>query len=161
MTGRKSARSNPASSFSGATSCTAIGRTKQGKVFEIASDDLGKSWGPMTLTALPNPNSGTDAVTLKDGRHLLVYNHTSKGRSPLNVAVSADGKTMSSVTALVLENGARRVFLSRCHPNVGWPRACHLHLEKTAHQTCHHRSGKADPAPDRRWRMAPVTATCS
>jgi len=56
----------------------------------------------MTLTSLPNPNSGTDAVTLKDGRHLLVYNHSAKARSPLNVAVSADGTTWQA--ALVLES---------------------------------------------------------
>jgi predicted neuraminidase len=51
---------------------------------------------------LPNPSSGTDAVTLKDGRHLLIYNHTAKGRSPLNLAVSKDGKTWQA--ALELEN---------------------------------------------------------
>src|SRR5205823_13495597 len=56
---------------------------------------------PLTLTSLPNPNSGIDAVTLKDGRHLLVYNHTPSGRSPLNVAVSGDGKEWRA--ALVLE----------------------------------------------------------
>ncbi len=80
----------------------AVGRTRQGKVFDVWSDDNGKTWGKMTLTDLPNPNSGTDAVTLRDGRHLLVYNHTPKGRSPLNIAVSKDGKSWQS--ALVLEN---------------------------------------------------------
>jgi len=55
------------------------------------SEDDGKTWGKMSLTGLPNPNSGIDAVTLGDGRQLLVYNHTTKGRSPLNVAVSTDG----------------------------------------------------------------------
>lgn len=79
-----------------------IGRTKQGRVFQIWSKDEGQTWGEMTLTDLPNPNSGTDAVTLKDGRHLLVYNHTPKHRSPLNVAVSQDGRTWQA--ALVLEN---------------------------------------------------------
>jgi predicted neuraminidase len=80
----------------------AVGRTRQGKVFQIFSDDDGKSWGKMTATMLPNPNSGIDAVTLRDGRHLIVYNHTTRGRSPLNVAVSSDGTDWKA--ALVLEN---------------------------------------------------------
>ena len=80
----------------------ALGRTRQGKVFEIWSDDAGRHWGEMKLTALPNPNAGTDAVTLKDGRQLLVYNHSAKNRSPLNVAVSTDGKAWQA--ALVLED---------------------------------------------------------
>jgi predicted neuraminidase len=85
-----------------------IGRTRNDKLFEIWSADDGKSWGQMTLTDLPNPNSGTDAVTLRDGRQLLVYNHNlrtgsnNKGRSPLNVAVSKDGKTWQA--AMVLED---------------------------------------------------------
>ncbi len=80
----------------------AVGRTTQGRIFEIWSEDSGKTWGHMTLTQLPNPNSGLDAVTLQDGRHLLVYNHTRRGRSPLNVAVSTDGRAWQA--ALVLEN---------------------------------------------------------
>ena len=80
----------------------AIGRTKNKRLFEIASEDGGRTWGPMALTALPNPNSGTDAVTLSDGRHVLVYNHSAIGRQPLNVAVSADGKAWQA--ALVLES---------------------------------------------------------
>jgi predicted neuraminidase len=79
-----------------------VGRTKQQRIFEITSDDAGKTWGEMKLGTLPNPNSGTDAVTLKDGRHLLVYNHTPKGRSPLNLALSTDGATWQA--ALILEN---------------------------------------------------------
>lgn len=80
----------------------AVGRTRQGKVFQIFSHDYGKSWGEMTATTLPNPNSGIDAVTLRGGRHLIVYNHTRRGRSPLNVAVSQDGTVWKA--ALVLEN---------------------------------------------------------
>jgi predicted neuraminidase len=45
----------------------------------------------LTAAALPNPNAGFDAVRLDDGRFLLVYNHTSSGRSPLNIALSKDG----------------------------------------------------------------------
>jgi predicted neuraminidase len=82
----------------------AIGRTRNGRLFETGSQDDGKTWTPLTLTALPNPNSGTDAVTLRDGRHLLIYNHNDrpKGRTPLNIAVSKDGKTWEA--ALVLES---------------------------------------------------------
>jgi alpha-L-rhamnosidase len=86
----------------------ALGRTSQDRLFEIWSEDGGNTWGHMALMELPNPNSGTDAVTLKDGRQLLVYNHntslgsSNKGRSPLNVAVSSNGKDWSA--ALVLED---------------------------------------------------------
>jgi predicted neuraminidase len=86
----------------------AVGRTLQGRIFETWSQDNGRTWDKMTLTGLPNPNSGTDALTLRDGRQLLVYNHTAKGRSPLNVAVSADGKLWQA--ALTLEEEPGREF---------------------------------------------------
>ena len=73
---------------------------RQGKVFQIESADSGRTWGTISLTTLPNPNSGTDAVTLKDGRHLLIYNHTGKGRSPLNLAVLRDGQTWQAAGEL-------------------------------------------------------------
>lgn len=84
----------------------ALGRTRSGRIFEVWSEDAGKTWGPVTLTTLPNPNAGTDAVTLRDGRHLLVYNHAPRGRSPLNVAVSADGKSWKAALVLEEEPGA-------------------------------------------------------
>jgi predicted neuraminidase len=83
----------------------AVGRTRQGKIFEVWSEDHGKNWGPMSLTDLPNPNSGTDAVTLRNGRHVLAYNHSTSGRSPLNVAISKDGKTWNPVLNLETEPG--------------------------------------------------------
>jgi alpha-L-rhamnosidase len=77
-------------------------RSKQGKIYESWSDDEGKHWSPLAPSSLPNPGSGIDAVTLPDGRALLVYNHRSDGeRFPLNVAVSADGKKWQA--ALTLE----------------------------------------------------------
>ena len=76
-----------------------------GKIVQATSTDGGKNWSPLTATSLPNPNSGIDAVTLADGRHLLVYNHTTRGRSPINLAVSSDGKTWSMVKALETDPG--------------------------------------------------------
>ena len=43
------------------------------------SSDAGRTWTPAQRTELPNPNSGIDAVTLKDGRILLVYNRHGEG----------------------------------------------------------------------------------
>jgi predicted neuraminidase len=79
----------------------AVGRTRDQYVFQTWSNDNGRTWDPVMLTDLPNPSAGIDAVTLRDGRHLIVYNHTKKGRSPLNVALSRDGKVWEA--ALVLE----------------------------------------------------------
>lgn len=83
----------------------AVGRTRSGRVFETWSSDRGESWAPVTLMDLPNPSAGTDAVTLKDGRHLLVYNHTPKGRTPLNIALTRDGRTWQPVHVLESEPG--------------------------------------------------------
>lgn len=86
-------------------------RSKNRTINESWSSDRGKTWSPMTASSLPNNNSGTDAVTLADGRQLLVYNHVKpapelpngKGaRTPLNVAISKDGKQWEA--ALVLED---------------------------------------------------------
>lgn len=84
----------------------AVGRTKEGCIFQTWSEDAGKTWSPLALTDLPNPNSGTDALTLRDGRQLIVYNHNAqpKGRTPLNIAVSKDGKSWQA--AMVLESEA-------------------------------------------------------
>jgi alpha-L-rhamnosidase len=69
-------------------------RTKNSVISELWSYDNGYTWSLMVTTGLPNPNSGIDAVSLKDGRYLLVYNPTDKNwgnRVPLSVAISDDG----------------------------------------------------------------------
>lgn len=87
----------------------ALCRSKNRAILQTWSTDGGETWSKMTKTSLPQNNSGTDAVTLADGRQLLVYNHVLppdgkyKGvRTPLNVAVSEDGEHWSA--ALVLED---------------------------------------------------------
>ena len=89
----------------------ALCRSRQGVVAMSWSDDGGVSWSDLAATTLPNPNSGTDALTLADGRHLIVYNHSAhratqsgKGdRYPLNVAVSGDGLAWKQVLTLEAE----------------------------------------------------------
>lgn len=80
---------------------------KSGFIVETWSEDAGKTWSPLAKTTLPNPNSGTDAVTLSDGRQLLVYNPVPPTpgkwggpRTPLSVAISKDGKIWQSVAVL-------------------------------------------------------------
>ena len=81
-------------------------RTRQGVISQSWSEDQGQTWDEMIPTWLPNPNAGTDAVTLNDGRQLLVYNHTLRsgdfpaGRNMLNVAVSYNGTEWITVMTL-------------------------------------------------------------
>ena len=86
-----------------------LARTANRAIVEAWSNDNGETWSALTKTTLPNNNSGTDAVTMKDGRQVLVYNHVlppgdlAKGpRTPLNVSISKDGKEWSA--ALILED---------------------------------------------------------
>ena len=90
----------PSILFLGGDRLLALGRTQQKKVFAIESPDNGRTWGELGLLDLPNPSAGTDAVTLADGRHLLVYNHTTSGRHKLNVAISKDGYKWDAAVAL-------------------------------------------------------------
>jgi predicted neuraminidase len=76
-----------------------------GKVLFATSGDMGRTWSSVTPLDVPNPNSGIDAVTLADGRHLMVYNDTPKGRTPLNVALSKDGRAWANVLALETDAG--------------------------------------------------------
>jgi predicted neuraminidase len=113
----------------------AIGRTRQDRIFTIESTDGGHSWGPMGLLELPNPSAGTDAVTLADGRHLLVYNHTTSAdddndRSTLNVAVSEDGRSWRAVTVLEHDPGEEFSYPAVIQTSDG-----RVHVTYTWHRT--------------------------
>jgi predicted neuraminidase len=71
-----------------------------GEILRATSTDQGQTWSKLEPIDLVNPNSGIDGVSLRDGRQLLVYNHTRRGRSPLNVAISVDGKTWQAAAVL-------------------------------------------------------------
>jgi len=86
--------------FHGTNRMQMLCRSRQGNITECWSDDAGRSWSRMTATSLLNPNSGIDAVTLQDGRQLLVYNPVSRGRTPLVVGLSGAGKTWTTIATL-------------------------------------------------------------
>ena len=84
-----------------------LARTRQGVLGQSWSEDNGQTWSDVKGIDLPNPNSGTDAVTLKDGRQLLIYNHKvrtkeNRGRDLLNLALSDDGVKWTPV--MTIEN---------------------------------------------------------
>ena len=88
-------------------SLKALCRTKNGRIATTSSHDGGETWSEVTLTDLPNNNSGIDAVTLRDGRHVLVYNPVSVKagkemgpRTPLAIAVSNDGERWYKITEM-------------------------------------------------------------
>ena len=60
------------------------------------STDKGFTWSPVRDSELPNPGSGADIVTLRNGHWVLAYNDTEKGRYSLAVSLSTDeGRTWS------------------------------------------------------------------
>lgn len=82
-------------------------RTRNAQMATAWSSDNGDTWSKVTLLDVPNNNSGTDAVTMKDGRHVLIYNNfstlpgTPKGpRTPLCIGVSEDGISWKPVLTL-------------------------------------------------------------
>jgi predicted neuraminidase/cyclophilin family peptidyl-prolyl cis-trans isomerase len=96
----------PALLRTGADGIIALLRSDSGRIYESRSADRGATWTPPVPTVFPNPNSGIDAVTLRDGRHVLVYNPVTEGRGVLAVAVSDDGRNWTRVLTLEEEKGA-------------------------------------------------------
>ena len=76
-----------------------------GRICVADSNDDGVHWTQARPLDLPNPNSGIDALSLRDGRVILVYNHTTTGRTPLNLAVSKDGEHFRMFEVLEQEPG--------------------------------------------------------
>jgi alpha-L-rhamnosidase len=96
----------------GADTLQLVCRSMENRLVSLWSFNNGQSWEAADTISVPNPNSGTDAVTLQDGRQLLVYNPTERyegkwggPRSPLSVAISTDGKKWEEILQLETEPG--------------------------------------------------------
>jgi len=62
------------------------------KVAVADSFDNGLTWTQARYIDVAQNNSGLDVVALKDGRVVMIFNNTTVGRTPLNLAVSTDGE---------------------------------------------------------------------
>lgn len=61
-----------------------------GRVMRSTSTDDGETWSTALDTEIPNPGSSLEAVRLKDGRWVMVYNDSEVGRHRLAMACSDD-----------------------------------------------------------------------
>lgn len=83
-------------------------RSKEKRIVETWSGDQGKTWSPVEAISIVNNNSGIDAVSLKNGLHLLICNPIEQGRNKLTVFASADGKSWNEL--IVLEDQPKGEF---------------------------------------------------
>jgi len=85
-----------------------IARRKDGSLFTLMRDngpppkrlhqsesrDRGETWSVVTDSDLPNPGSGAEIISLRNGHWVLVSNDTERGRNSLAVQISDDeGRT--------------------------------------------------------------------
>ncbi|UKM66082.1 exo-alpha-sialidase [Flavobacteriaceae bacterium GSB9] len=137
-------------------------RSEHGFMAQSWSDDDGLTWSPLEALVLPNNNSGADGVTLRDGRQLLVYNHSTrtqegmghKGRGILNVALSRDGIHWEA--ALILEyldeSGKQFSYPSVIQTNDGLVHILYTwHRRRIKHVVINPERLKPVPMPEGKW----------
>ena len=87
------------------------------------SSDGGRTWTPLAKSGLFAVNSGSDAVTLKDGRHVLVYNYRDRpGGGPDGYQPGGSG--LGNAPSAVRARWPLVVSISR--DGVAWTRAVTL-----------------------------------
>jgi predicted neuraminidase len=97
------------------------------------SKDDGETWQPLKALDLPNPNSGTDAVSLANGKQLLVYNPLTagqnwwEGRSALKLASSTNGTDWNDI--YTLENHKKGEY---SYPAIIQSTNGHIHITYTS-----------------------------
>ncbi|MGD9202073.1 MAG: exo-alpha-sialidase, partial [Chitinispirillia bacterium] len=99
------------------------------------SEDNGETWSKLEYSTLPANWSGIDAVTLRDGRHFVVYNHNpSSGKGPrtfLNIAVSKDGVNWSAGMVLGISSGGQLSYPAIIQARNGLVHVVHTWHKKT------------------------------
>lgn len=94
--------------FHGNNKLQMLCRSKNKKIVETWSEDNGNTWSPIKATSLVNNNSGIDAVTLSNGKQLLICNPIKRGRNKLSLFISYDGRKWKEL--LILEDQPKGEF---------------------------------------------------
>ena len=64
------------------------------RLHQSESRDRGETWSAVTDSTLPNPGSGAEIISLRNGHWVLISNDTERGRNSLAVQISDDeGRT--------------------------------------------------------------------
>jgi len=99
-----------------------------------SSTDNGLTWSGVRDSQLPNPGSGADVVTLRNGHWALAYNDTEDGRHSLAVSITTDeGKTWRYTRHLELDNRERNIATSSAYPSIIQGRDGTLHVVYSYH----------------------------
>ena len=106
------------------------------------SKDDGLTWSPVRDSSLPNPGSGADIVTMRNGRWALAYNDTEDGRHSLAVSISTDeGKSWRHTRHIERDTRDRQIATDSGYPSIIQGRDGTLH----AVYSYHHKDRKGGP----------------
>jgi predicted neuraminidase len=106
------------------------------------SADNGLTWSPVRDSEMPNPGSGADIVTMKNGHWALAYNDTEEGRHSLAISISTDeGKSWEYTRHLELDTRDGNIATSSAYPSIIQGREDVLHVV----YSYHHKDRKGAP----------------
>jgi len=98
------------------------------------SKDKGLTWSTVRDSELPNPGSGADVVTLRNGHWILAYNDIEDGRHSLAVSISTDeGKTWNQTRHLERDTRDKAVAVRSHYPSIIQGRDDALHAVYSYH----------------------------
>jgi predicted neuraminidase len=100
-----------------------------------ASKDKGLTWSPVRDSELPNPGSGADIVTLRNGHWVLAYNDTERGRESLAVSLSTDEGRTWSYTRHLESGSSDKSSPSAAYPSIIQDADGSLHVVYSYHGT--------------------------
>jgi len=98
------------------------------------SKDAGITWSTVKDSELPNPGSGADIVTLRNGHWALAYNDTEDGRHSLAVSISTnEGKSWDHTRHLERDMRTRNIATSSGYPSIAQGLDDTLHVVYSYH----------------------------